>query len=264
MEHLRLEESLNLQPTELRAYILSYWKALPHRHYTTMGILLSRVKEEGLAQTWGYQRYSHYLVKELDIFPPSIANIWTGIVNKLRQFFDFSIAEIEALEKKVPQQLMAVSLRYAKNRQELESIWQRANYKSIRWTGLDKQKFTEREVRKAAWDHLFFNDQEAVLLESLTNFLRIRYKLPTGGEKRSRVVMVLALVYKGLIERGEEGMESWLRRELERFNLPLEIADIKVAMFKTPRNIERVKQLAEEVVSRKLVQTKKLNPDTGY
>ena len=233
-----------------------------------MGVLLTRVKEERLAQGWGYPKYSHYLVKELDIIPPSIANIWTGIVNKLVYFFNFSIVEMEELEKKVPQQLMAVSLRYAETKQELESIWQKVHYKPIRWTGLDKQKFTEREVRKAAWDRLFFNDQEAVLLESLANFLRIRYKLLTGGEKRSRVVLVLALVYKGLIERGEERMESWLSRELKRFNLPLEIADVRSAMFKTPKNADKVKQLAEELVNR-IVPTiaqepSKINPATRY
>ena len=249
---MSLKENLNLPVDELRAYILKYWKAHPHGHYATMGVLLTRIKEEGLAQAWGYPKYSHYLIKELDIIPPVIANIWTGIANKLRYFFNFSIAEMEGLEQKIPQQLMAVSLRYAETREELESIWQRANYKSIGWTGLDKQKFTEREVRKAAWDNLFFNDQEAVLLENLANFLRIKYKLPTGGEKRSRVVMVLALVYKGLIERGEEDMESWLRRELKRFNLPPEIADIKAAVFKTPKNVDEVEGLAEELVNRRI------------
>ena len=241
---------LSLPPGELRAHILKYWKAHPQGHYATMGILLTRVKEEGLAQAWGYKKYSHYLVKELDIIPPSVANIWTGIVNKLIYFFNFSVSEIEGLEKKVPQQLMAVSLRYAETRKEIESIWQRANYKPIKWTGLDKQKFTEREVRKAAWNSLFFNDQEAILIENLTNFLRVRYKLPTGGEKRARVVVVLALVYKALIEQGEEGIESWLRRELKRFNLPEEIANIKSAQFRIPKDKKAVDLFAKELVNR--------------
>ena len=64
--------------------------------------------------------------------------------------------------------------------------------------------------------------------------------------------MVLALVYKGLIERGEEDMESWLRRELKRFNLPPEIADIKAAVFKTPKNVDEVEGLAEELVNRRI------------
>lgn len=245
-----MEEILNLPPIALRAFISEYWKGHPLSHYTTMGLLLSRVKEERLAQSWGYPKYSHYLVKELEIIPPSIANIWTGIVSKLKLFFNFSVAEIGELEKKVPQQLMAVSLRYAETREELESIWEKANYKPIGWRGLDKQKFTEREVRKAAWRDLFFNDQEATLLEGLTNFLRIRYHLPTGGEKRSRVVLVLALVYKGLIERGEEDLAPWLRRELKRFNLPEDIANIKSAQFKVPKNKEAVDQLAEALTKK--------------
>lgn len=244
------EDIQNLSPIELRTALLEYWKQHPSQHYATMGLLLSRVKEEKLAQAWGYPKYSHYLVKELDIIPPSIANIWTGIVSKLKLFFGFSIAEIAELEKKVPQQLMAVSLRYAETRKELESIWEKANYRSIGWRGLDKQKFTEREVKKAAWRDLFFNDQEAILLEGLTNFLRVRYHLSTGGEKRSRVVLVLALVYKGLIERGEEDLAPWLRRELKRFNLPEEIADIKSAQFKVPRDKEGVDRLAEALVKK--------------
>ena len=245
-----LKDTLNLSPIALREFISGYWKGHPPRHYATMGLLLTRVKEEKLAQSWGYPKYSHYLVKELDIIPPSIANIWTGIVHKLRNFFGYSVVEIGALEKKVPQQLMAVSLRYAETRKELEFICEKANYKSIGWRGLDKQKFTEREVKKAAWRDLFFNDQEAILLEGLTNFMRVRYHLPTGGEKRSRVVLVLALVYKGLIERGEENMETWLKRELKRFNLPENIADIKSAQFKVPKDKEGVNRLVEALVKK--------------
>jgi hypothetical protein len=223
---------------QLRENIFKHWKN-PTRgpyHYASMGLMLVTIKEEKLAQVWGYKNYSHYLVKELGIIPPSIANIWTGIVTKLRDFFDFSAEEILNLEKKVPQQLMAVSLRYAEDRKDLENIWRRANYKQVRWSGIDKQRFIEREARKTAWKDLFFNDQEAKLVEGIVDFFRVRYHLPPGGEKRSRVVLALALVYKGLIERGEEDMGKWLRKELKKFNLPEEIADIEKARFKPPRN----------------------------
>ena len=230
-------EEVVFRQEQLREHILRYWKN-PVRgpyHYASMGLMLVRIKEEKLAQVWGYEKYSHYLVKELGIIPPSIANIWTGIVTKLRDFFDFSAEEIINLEKKVPQQLMAVSLRYAENRKDLEDIWSRANYKQVRWSGIDKQIFIEREARKVAWKDLFFNDQEARLIESIVDFFRVRYHLPPGGGKRSRVVLALALVYKGLIEKGEEDMEKWLRKELKRFNLPEEIADVEKARFHFPK-----------------------------
>ena len=220
-----------------------------------MGMLLTRVKQEKLAQLWRYRNYSDYLVKELDIIPPAIANIWTGIINKLTNFFGYEITELEEIERKVPQQLMAVSLRYAQTQLELEEIWRRADYKSISWRGLSRQRFTEREARKVSWDSLFFNDQEGLLLESLTDFLRIRYKLPIRGDMRSKVVVVLALVYKAIIEHGREGdrMIPWLRKELEKFNLPIEIADLENAQWLVHRDessLKSVERLAEDLVSK--------------
>lgn len=250
---MSLQDTLNLPPAELRAHIAKYWKAYPKSHYGTMGVLLRRVKQESLAQAWGYKKYSHYIVKELDIIPPSIANIWTGIVHKLEFFYGYSAEEIEGLEQKVPQQLMAVSLRYAQSREELEGIWKRADYKSIAWKGLDRQRFIEREARKAAWKNLFFNDQEALLMEGLASFLRARYGIVMAEGLRGNIVVALALVYKALIECWPREIEERLKRDLEKFNLPVEIADIKNAMWIGQRDGrgKSLESLAEELLRRK-------------
>lgn len=247
---MNLKDALSLPSAELRVYIRQYWKDCPKGHYTTMGVLLSRVKQEKSAQAWSYPRYSRYLVMELDIIPPSIANIWTGIVHKLEHFYGFSVEEMEDLEKRVPQQLMAMSLRYAQSREDLEGIWKRANYKSIGWQVVGRQRFIEREARKVAWKNLFFNDQEAVLLEEITGFIRTRYGLGTSETRRDKIVVILALVYRALIESWPREVNERLRQDLGKFNLPVEIADIESAVFKTPNN-EKLGQLAEELVRKR-------------
>lgn len=220
-----LEQTLNLAPDDLREEIKTIWKDRTEYRYLTYGAILRRIKREKLYKPWGYRSYQTYLREELGMTVPSFVNLWTGAANSLLERFTYKLQDLEWIEKKVPQSLLFASVAHTDNKNQLEALWEKCNYRPIQYGGLRRSFLLSEATRiEAKWPSstIYFTGRAVRLVEEVIGLIQSTYNI----QKRGRAILVMALVYRGLVEAGVEGLEHWLGVQARYFELPEGIAKL--------------------------------------